>query len=95
VDVPNKLEAFGDYRNQNNVIIRAARFKNWFDDERVCTLVLRHLYDCKALKTKGARPATARKGIVWAETQPTWPTGRRPRSIVIELSEHKSTLIKL
>lgn len=83
------------YRDRGNVIIRAERFKGWFDDERVCTLVLRHLYDNKALKTKGARPANARNGIVWAETQPTWPTGQRPRSIVIELSKLKSNRIKL
>ena len=35
---------------------------------------------------KPALPAKSGNAIVWAESQPEWPDGRRPRSIMIESS---------
>ena len=66
--------------------IRAGRFKMWFKDPRQPAIVLRWLYAKSALSTKGSPPAKPGTGIVWAESQPLWPDGSRPRSIVIELS---------
>jgi hypothetical protein len=69
-----------------SVTIRAEKFKGWFDDQRQPALVLRWLQSKKALPCKPTLPAKSGNGIVWAESQPEWPDGSRPRSIVIELS---------
>jgi len=66
--------------------IRAGRFKMWFKDPRQPAIVLRWLYAKSALSTKGSPPAKPGTGIVWAESQPQWPGGSRPRSIGIDLS---------
>ena len=62
--------------------ICAEAFKGWFSDVRQPNIVL------KFLRTKNALPSrrmpTQGIGIVWAESQPTWPDGKRRRSIVIE-----------
>lgn len=65
--------------------IRAEKFKNWFDDPRQPALVLRWLQARHALPTKPTLPTKSGNGIVWAESQPQWPHGSRPRSIVINL----------
>jgi hypothetical protein len=67
------------------VTIRAEKFKGWFDDPRQPALVLRWLQSKKALPSKPTLPAKVGNAIVWAESQPEWPDGRRPRSIMIEL----------
>jgi putative DNA primase/helicase len=67
------------------VTIRAEKFKGWFDDPRQPALVLRWLHSKKALPCKPVLPAKSGNAIVWAESQPEWPDGSRPRSIVIEL----------
>jgi hypothetical protein len=69
-----------------SITIRAEKFKGWFDDQRQPALVLRWLQSKKALPYKPALPANSGNAIVWAESQPEWPDGSRPRSIVIELS---------
>lgn len=66
--------------------IRAEKFKGWFDDPRHPALVLRWLHAKKALPTKPTLPTKSGNAIVWAESQPEWPDGLRPRSVVIELS---------
>ncbi len=66
--------------------IRAGRFKMWFKDPRQPNIVLRWLHAKAALSTKGTPPSKPGVGIVWAESQPQWPGGSRPRSIVIEPS---------
>ena len=66
--------------------IRAEKFKGWFDDPRHPALVLRWLHAKKALPTKPSLPTKSGNAIVWAESQPEWPDGCRPRSVVIELS---------
>ena len=68
------------------VTIRAKRFKTWFDDPRQPAVVLRWLHSKKALTCKPALPANSGNAIVWAESQPEWPDGSRPRSITIELN---------
>jgi hypothetical protein len=68
------------------VTVRAEKFKAWFDDGRQPALVLRWLQSKKALPCKPTLLAKPGNGIVWAESQPEWPDGSRPRSIVIELS---------
>ena len=40
-------------------------------------------------------PAKSGNAILWAESQPEWPDGRRPRSVVIELSEGLFDQIKV
>ena len=68
------------------VTVRAEKFKGWFDDPRQPALVLRWLHTKKALPCKPTLPARSGNAIVWAESQQEWPDGRRPRSIMIELS---------
>ena len=69
------------------VTIRAEKFKGWFDDPRQPAHVLRWLHSKKALPCKPVLPPKSGNAIVWAESQPEWPDGSRPRSIVIELSD--------
>jgi putative DNA primase/helicase len=67
------------------VTIRAEKFKKWFDDPRQPALVLQWLKSKNALPSKPTLPTKPGNAIVWAESQPEWPDGSRPRSIVIEL----------
>jgi Domain of unknown function (DUF927) len=66
----------------NQATIRAEGFKHWFPDVRQPNIVLNFLRAKNALPS---RP-TPKSGIaiVWAESQPMWPDGSRPRSIIIE-----------
>jgi putative DNA primase/helicase len=68
--------------NPNQATIRAEAFKHWFPDVRQPNIVLNFLRAKNALPS---RP-TPKSGIaiVWAESQPLWPDGTRPRSIIIE-----------
>jgi hypothetical protein len=75
--------------------IRAGRFKMWFKDPRQPVIVLRWLYAKSALSTKGTPPTKPGTAIVWAESQPLWPGGSRPRSIVIDLSSSLLEQIRL
>jgi putative DNA primase/helicase len=63
------------------VTIRGEAFKGWFADRRQPAIVLRW-YRSKNRLTGGHRsqPGTS---ITWAESQPKWPDGSRPRSIVV------------
>lgn len=72
--------------SSSTVTIRAGRFKQWFDDPRQPAIVLRWLQSKMVLPCKPTLPAKSGNAIVWAESQPEWPDGRRPRSIVIEIS---------
>jgi hypothetical protein len=67
------------------VTVRAEKFKNWFADRRQPRLVLDWLSSkgCITL-SRGGKPASG-NAVVWAESQPTWPHGPRPRSIVLDL----------
>jgi len=77
------------------VTIRAEKFKGWFDDPRQPALVLRWLHSKKVLPSKPTLPAKPGNAIVWAESQPEWPDGGRPRSVVIELSARLLDLIEV
>jgi Domain of unknown function (DUF927) len=77
------------------VTIRAEKFKKWYDDPRQPALVLRWLRSKNALPGRPALPAKSANAIVWAETQPLWPDGSRPRSIVIELKDGLLDKIKV
>ena len=90
---PRRADAFktaDGYINDSGGVptatVRAERFKGWFDDPRQPALVLRWLHAKKALATKSTLPIKSGNAIVWAESQPEWPDGHRPRSVVIELS---------
>jgi hypothetical protein len=61
-------------------------FKGWFKDQRQPALALRWLHSQGALSCGHGPTAGLDSSIKWAESQPTWPNGSRPRSIVIELS---------
>jgi hypothetical protein len=64
------------------VIIGAEAFKRWFPDVRQPNIVLAFLHAKDALPSRPSpKPGIA---IVWAESQPKWPDGTRPRSIVIQ-----------
>jgi Domain of unknown function (DUF927) len=66
----------------NQATIRAEAFKHWFRDVRQPNIVLKFLRAKNALPSRPSpKPGIA---IVWAESQPTWPDGTRPRSIVIQ-----------
>jgi hypothetical protein len=43
------------------------------------------LMDNGAITPNGGRKTAKGAGIVWAESQPTWPDGTRARSIVLDL----------
>jgi hypothetical protein len=73
--------------SRTKVTIRAEKFKGWFDDARQPALLLRWLQSKKALLCKPTLPTKSGNAIVWAESQPEWPNGSRPRSIVIELGD--------
>ncbi len=77
------------------VTIRAEKFKGWFDDPRQPALILRWLQSKKALACKPTLPTKSGNAIVWAERQPEWPDGSRPRSIVIELGDGLLDQIKV
>jgi hypothetical protein len=64
------------------VTVRAQAFKGWFNDPRQPGLVLDYLRKNGQLAGGSGSPGR-RQGIVWAESQPQWPDGTRPRSIVI------------
>jgi putative DNA primase/helicase len=66
-------------------IVRAERFKGWFQDRRELMLVLRWLHSKGVLTTKTMPPRAIKSKIVWAESRPKWPNGNRPRSIVMDL----------
>jgi putative DNA primase/helicase len=65
--------------------IRGEAFKRWFPDQRQPAIVLRWLHSKNALCSKHAPSSSSAPAITWAENQPLWPDGSRPRSIVIEL----------
>jgi hypothetical protein len=65
--------------------IRADLFKSWFPDARQPNLVLKSLRSKHALPSRPMPPTKNGPAIVWAESQPTWPDGSRPRSVVIDL----------
>ena len=66
----------------NQATIRAEAFKGWFPDMRQPNIVLKFLRAKNALPSRPTpKPGVA---IVWAESQPKWPNGTRPRSIVID-----------
>ena len=67
------------------VTVRAEKFKAWFSDRRQPRRVLDWLLDNGAITPSGGRKTATGTGIVWAESQPTWPDGTRPRSIVLDL----------
>jgi putative DNA primase/helicase len=76
------VDGFRKGTKPNQTTIRAEAFKHWFPDVRQPNIVL------KFLRAKNALPSrpSPKSGIaiVWAESQPMWPDGSRPRSIVIE-----------
>jgi putative DNA primase/helicase len=63
--------------------IRGEAFKSWFVDQRQPAIVLRSLRGKNALR--GGHGLKSGTSITWAESQPLWPDGSRPRSIVVEL----------
>jgi putative DNA primase/helicase len=65
--------------------IRAEAFKGWFPDARQPNLVLKSLRSKNALPSRPMPPTKNGPAIVWAESQPTWPDGSRPRSVVIDV----------
>jgi hypothetical protein len=74
------------YIKGDRATVRAERFKRWFNDRRELMLVLRCLNSRGGLKTN-ALPPTTKAQIVWAESQPKWPNGKRPRSVVFKLCD--------
>ncbi len=78
----------GFYRKTSlgqEITIHPDEFKSWFDDRRQPSIVLQWLRSKNALPGKPVPPANPGIAIVWAESQPKWPDGSRPRSIVIDL----------
>jgi hypothetical protein len=85
---PKRLAQADGYRRKgatkDTIVIRAGVFKSWFDDPRHAKLVLAFLKAQGCLPGKSKSP-TSGTAIVWAESQPLWPDGSRPRSIVVRL----------
>jgi len=70
---------------RTTLTVRAEAFKAWFADPRQPRLVLECLRKRGCLANGHTAPGRG-QGIVWAESQPLWPDGTRPRSIVITLT---------
>jgi hypothetical protein len=70
---------------RHRVTIRAEAFKGWFPDARQPSVVLRWLRAQNALPSRPILPLKEGSAIKWAESQPAWPDGSRPRSIVIDV----------
>ena len=70
------------------ITVRAERFKAWFSDRRQPRLVVDWLLENGGITLTGSRKSGSGFGIVWAETQKTWPDGTRARSIVFDLPLH-------
>jgi hypothetical protein len=68
-------------KDETIVTVRAEALKGWFNDPRQPRLVLEYLRKNGRLACSGS-PGRG-QGIKWAESQPMWPDGTRPRSIVI------------
>jgi putative DNA primase/helicase len=68
------------------VTVRAEAFKTWFDDPRQPKLVLEWFKSRRCLPNCPT-PTKRGQGIVWAESQPVWPDGSRPRSIVFDVTD--------
>jgi Domain of unknown function (DUF927) len=78
-------EGFRAGEKRLRATIRAEAFKGWFPDERQPNLVLKSLRSKHALPSRPMPPTKNGPAIVWAESQPTWPDGSRPRSVVIDV----------
>jgi hypothetical protein len=59
---------------------------------RQANLVLKFLRSKNALRSRGT--PTSGIAIVWAESQPEWPDGSRPRSVVIDPRPELFKLLK-
>jgi putative DNA primase/helicase len=86
--VLKSVDGFLKGTEPNQATIRAEAFKAWFNDIRQPSLVLTFLRSKNALPSRPTPKAGT--AIVWAESQPKWPDGSRPRSIVID--EHPGQL---
>jgi putative DNA primase/helicase len=86
------VDGFVTGGKRQQATIRAEAFKTWFPDTRQPKLVLKSLRSKNALPSRPTSPAKPGIGIVWAESQPSWPDGSRPRSIVIN---HRPGLFKV
>lgn len=75
------------------ITVRADAFKHWFVDPRQPRLVLEWLRKQGCLPNRPPAPG-AGHGIVWAESQPQWPDGTRPRCIVIGLRPSLFKILK-
>jgi hypothetical protein len=78
------VDGFVTGTKRQQATIRAEAFKAWFPDTRQPNLVLKSLRSKNALPSRPTPPAKPGIAIVWAESQPSWPDGSRPRSIVIK-----------
>jgi hypothetical protein len=80
------LRRYHGYRSGKFAVIRAERFKAWFDDKRMAALALRALQAEGSLRSAQHQNSKSATGIIWAESQMRWPDGSRPRSIVIDIA---------
>jgi len=67
------------------VTIRGEAFKGWFPDQRQPAVVLRWLRSKNALCSNRSPSGSSGPAITWAESQPLWPDGLRPRSIALKV----------
>lgn len=80
-------------KDEQKVTIRAKSFKALFSDRRQPRLVLDWLHEHGGVTPTSAVKPNSANDLVWAETQKTWPDGKRVRSIVIDLSPKLRNLI--
>jgi hypothetical protein len=78
---------------EQKVTIRAKNFKALFSDRRQPRLVLDWLHEHGGVTPTSTGKPNSANDLVWAETQKTWPDGKRVRSIVIDLSPKLRELI--
>lgn len=80
----NNAEGFSEPREGGRTfVVRAQVFLSWFGTTLEARRVLEWLDDEGFLDKRSAR--TVKRSLEWAQKQPMWPDGSRPRSICIYL----------
>lgn len=80
----NSADGFSEPREGGRLfVVRAQKFLDWLGTTLEARRVLEWLDDEGFLDKRSAR--TVKRSLEWAQKQPMWPDGSRPRSIVIYL----------
>jgi hypothetical protein len=74
----------GYVSDDGELVLKGEYLAQRFSSENEAFLLVRKLHSMRLLQKKIKVPATPTNSIRWAQTQKSWPDGRRRRSIVID-----------